>query len=152
MLRNPNIYTRKPQLYSHVLLFCLDLFPHGATPPPVDQDLIIIDASRSHSDTTHPIWLLWTSDRPNAVTSTRQHQTETSMPPVGFETRNTSKQAPQTQALERSATAFGLNHSSHSCQHWHYLLIHNVHKTAATNTGFFALGSFYIYHSNNIIQ
>ena len=40
--------------------------------PLVGQDLLMIETSRSHSDTPHSIRLLWTSDQPDAVTSTQQ--------------------------------------------------------------------------------
>jgi len=43
---------------------------------PVGQNLIC-KASSSHSDTPHSAGLLWTSDRPVAETSTRQHTTLT---------------------------------------------------------------------------
>jgi hypothetical protein len=43
--------------------------PNGAKPL-VGQGLIIIEASRSHSDTPHSVGLLWTSDQPDAQTST----------------------------------------------------------------------------------
>ena len=33
---------------------------------PVGQDLLIIEASRSHSDTPHSVGLIWTSDQPDA--------------------------------------------------------------------------------------
>jgi len=36
----------------------------------VGQDLLIIEASRSHSDPPHSVGFLWTSDQPNAETST----------------------------------------------------------------------------------
>jgi hypothetical protein len=39
--------------------------------------LLNIEASRPHSDTTHLVGLLWTSDQPYAETSTRQHTTIT---------------------------------------------------------------------------
>ena len=48
-----------------------------AQQPLVGQDLIIIEASRSHSDTPHSVGLLWTSDQPDAQTSTRQNTTLT---------------------------------------------------------------------------
>jgi len=41
-----------------------------ARQPVVDQGLLIIEASRSHSDTLRSIGLLWTSDQPDAETST----------------------------------------------------------------------------------
>jgi hypothetical protein len=37
------------------------------------QGLLIIEASRSHWDTPHPVGLLWTSDQPVTGTSTWQH-------------------------------------------------------------------------------
>jgi hypothetical protein len=45
--------------------------------PPVGQTLLIVEASRSHSDTPHSVGLLWTSDQPDAETSTWQHTTLT---------------------------------------------------------------------------
>ena len=36
----------------------------------VFQDLLFIQASRSHSDTPRSVGLLWTSDKPDAQTST----------------------------------------------------------------------------------
>jgi hypothetical protein len=38
--------------------------------PLVGQGLLIIEASRSNSDTPHAVGLLWTSDQPVAETST----------------------------------------------------------------------------------
>jgi len=43
----------------------------------VDQGLVIVEASRSHSDIPHLVGLLWTSDQPDAETSTWQHTTLT---------------------------------------------------------------------------
>jgi len=43
--------------------------------PPAGQGLLIIEASRLHSGTPHSVRLLWTSDQPNAETSTWQHVT-----------------------------------------------------------------------------
>jgi len=44
---------------------------------PVDQVLLIIDTSLSHSETPQSFGLLWTSDQPEADTSTWQHKTLT---------------------------------------------------------------------------
>jgi hypothetical protein len=44
-----------------------------AQQPLVGQGHLIIEASRSHSDTPHTVGLLWTSDQPDAETSTWQH-------------------------------------------------------------------------------
>jgi len=41
-----------------------------AQQPLVDQGLVIVDVSRSHSDTPHLVGLLWTSDQPDAETYT----------------------------------------------------------------------------------
>jgi len=43
-------------------------FYHSATPLE-GQDLLIVEDSRSHSDTTHSVGLRWTSDYPDAETS-----------------------------------------------------------------------------------
>jgi hypothetical protein len=43
----------------------------------VGHGLLIIVASRSHSDTPHSVGLLWTSEQPVAETSTWQHTTLT---------------------------------------------------------------------------
>jgi len=48
-----------------------------AQQPFMGQGLLIIEASRSHSDTSHSVGLLWTSDQPDAETSTWQHTTLT---------------------------------------------------------------------------
>jgi hypothetical protein len=41
-----------------------------AQQPAVDQGLLIIDASLSHSDTQHSVGLLWMSDQLDTETST----------------------------------------------------------------------------------
>ena len=96
--------------------------PHP--PPPtaqqsvVDQALIITQVSQSHS--FRHITLdrsLWTSDQPDADTSTRQSKTlkrQTSMPPVGFEPAIPGKERPQTHALDRAATGIGMKKVKHS--------------------------------------
>jgi hypothetical protein len=48
-----------------------------AQQPLVGQGLLIIEASRSHSDKPHSVELLRTSDQPDAETSTWQHTTFT---------------------------------------------------------------------------
>jgi hypothetical protein len=55
------------------------------------QFLLIIEASRSHSDTPHSVGLLWTSDQPNAETSIWQHTTL--FAPGGIRTHNPSTPA-----------------------------------------------------------
>jgi len=62
---------------SHIRL-CLCIFPtRMGQQPLVDQGLLIIEASRSHSDTLHSVGLLWASDRSDEETSNWQHTTFT---------------------------------------------------------------------------
>jgi hypothetical protein len=79
--------------------------------PLVGPGVLIIEASRSHSDTPHSVELLWTSDQPDVKTSTWQHTTltrdKTSMPPVGFEPTIPASERPQTHALGRAANGIG---------------------------------------------
>jgi len=41
------------------------------------QGPLTVEVLRSHSDTPHPVGLLWTSDQPDTEISTRQHTTLT---------------------------------------------------------------------------
>jgi hypothetical protein len=59
----------------------------------VGQGLLIIEASRSHSDTPHSVGLLWTRDRLNAETSTWQHTPPTSHPCLRRDSNSQSQQA-----------------------------------------------------------
>jgi len=62
--------------------------------PLVSQDLFIMEASSSHTNTPLSVGLLWTSDQPDAETSTSQHTTLTRdnfRAPGGIRTRNSSK-------------------------------------------------------------
>ena len=64
--------------------------------PLVSPDLLFVQVSRSHSDTPHSVGLLWTSDQPDAETSTRQNTTlTTDRHPYlgGIRTHNPSKRA-----------------------------------------------------------
>jgi hypothetical protein len=87
-----------------------------AQQPPVGQGLLIIEASRSRSDTPHSVGLLWTSDQPDADTSTWQHtnthKRQTPMPPEGFEPTIPASERPLTHALDGAATGIG-----NSCIH-----------------------------------
>jgi hypothetical protein len=47
-----------------------------ARQPLMGQDLLAMETSRSHSDTRHSVGLLWTSDQPDAETSTWQDKTQ----------------------------------------------------------------------------
>ena len=59
------------------------------------QGLLIIEASRSHSDTPHSVGLLWASDQPEEdLHLTAQHSQETDIHAQGgIPTRNPSKRA-----------------------------------------------------------
>jgi len=60
----------------------------------VGQVLLIIEASRSHSDTPHSVGLFWTSDQPDPVTANTLHPQQTdSHSQGGIRTRNPSKRA-----------------------------------------------------------
>jgi hypothetical protein len=81
-----------------------------AQQPLVGQGLLIIEASRSHSDIPQSVGLLWTSYQPVAETSTWQHNThkrQTSMNPAGFEPANPASERPQTHTLDRATNAIG---------------------------------------------
>ena len=84
-----------------------------AQQPLLGQDLLIIDASPSHSDThAHSVGLFWTSDQSDEETSTWQHTTLTTeifMYPVGFEPTIQANRRQHTHALDRAATGIGTN-------------------------------------------
>jgi hypothetical protein len=67
-----------------------------ALQPLVGHDLLIFEGSRSHTDTPHSVGLLWTSDQPDAETTTWQHTTLQGTDvhaPGGIRTHNPSKRA-----------------------------------------------------------
>ena len=67
-----------------------------AQEPPVGQGLLIIEDSRSHSDTPHSVGLLWTSNQPDAEASTwhTQHSQQTNVhAPDGIRNHNPSYRA-----------------------------------------------------------
>ena len=68
-------------------------------------------ASSAHSlDAPNSVGLLWTSDRPDAETSTWQYATltrDTSLPTAGFELAIPTSERPQTHALDLAATGTG---------------------------------------------
>jgi hypothetical protein len=65
--------------------------------PLVGQGLLVIIASRWHSDTPHTVGLIWTSDQPDAETSgpdNAQHSQETDIHALGgIRTHNPSSRA-----------------------------------------------------------
>ena len=78
---------------------------------PAGQGLLIIEASRSHSDTQHSVRLLCTNDQPDAETSTWQYTTlttdNTAIPPAGYEHTIPTNERQQNHALDRAATGIG---------------------------------------------
>ena len=66
-----------------------------AQQPLVDQGLLIVEDSRSHSGTPHAVGLLWTSDQPDAETFTWKHvilAENRHLCPGGMRTHNPRKQ------------------------------------------------------------
>ena len=73
----------------------------------VDLDLLIVEVSRSHSDPTHSVRLLWTNDRSVAETSAWQFSRlnrQTSMFSGRFEPGIPASDWPQIRALGREVT------------------------------------------------
>jgi len=80
----------------HTLLSFLYILFFIARQPLVGQGLLIVKTSRLHSDTPHSVGRLWTSDQPDAQSSTWQHTTLTTTDihaPGTIRTRIPSKRA-----------------------------------------------------------
>jgi hypothetical protein len=79
--------------------------------PIVGQGLLIVETSRSYSDTPHSAGLLWTSHQPKAETATytthNTYKRQTSMLPAGFEAAIPASERPQNHTLDRAATGIG---------------------------------------------
>ena len=76
--------------------------------PPVGQNLLIIEASSLHSDTSHSVGLLWTSDQSDAETYTGQYSTfAMDRHPCSRWDSKPKSQRPQTPTLDRAATGTG---------------------------------------------
>jgi hypothetical protein len=89
-----------------------------AQQPPEAQGLLIVEDSRSHSDTPHMVGLLWTSDQLGTEIFTWQHTTlatdrQTSMPPVGFEPAIPPSDRPQTHALDLAVAGTAIMRVTH---------------------------------------
>jgi hypothetical protein len=95
------------QMFTKYKQYNILFFYHDATTL-LGQDLHIIEDSRSHSDAPQSVGLLWTSDQPDAETTTSkntQHSQQTNINVLGRNrTRNPSRPRPQTHALDRAAT------------------------------------------------
>ena len=98
---------RPKQLYIYIYIFIYFLCASTQFRVVASSDR----TSQSHSDTPHSVGLLWTSDRPEAETSTcTTHNTrkrQTTVPPAGFESTIPASERPQTHALDRPASGIG---------------------------------------------
>jgi len=78
----------------------------------VGQELLVIEASRSHSDTPQSVGVLWTGYQPDAGTSASQHTTlkrdRYLWSQVGFEPTVIASKQPQTHALDGATTGNGI--------------------------------------------
>jgi hypothetical protein len=85
-------YSGGGESYQHIRTQC-NFFM--AQQPVVGQEVLIVVASRLHSDTPHSVGLLWTSDRPIAETydNTQHSQVTDVHSPGGIWTRDRSKRA-----------------------------------------------------------
>jgi hypothetical protein len=79
-----------------------------AQQPMVGQNLHIIEASQSHSDTPQSVGLLWMSDR-SVTQTTTQHalKRQISVAPAGLESEIPASERPQTQVLDCAVTEIG---------------------------------------------
>jgi len=68
------------------------IFFYMAQQPPVGQALLIIEVSRSHSETPHSVGRLWTNDQHDAEKNIRHSQETDILAVGGIRTRNPQKQ------------------------------------------------------------
>jgi hypothetical protein len=109
----------------------IDICSPIAPLPPAERDLLIIEATRSHSDTPQSVGLLWTSDRPAADTSTWQHTQHSQQmnihDPIGIRTRNPSNLATADSRLipygHRDRPFVGDTEKNQSYQSWYQWLM-----------------------------
>ena len=103
MQRESCSHVRNP----HVKVF---LFWGGAAQPLVGQGLVVIEDSRSHSDTPQSVDILWTTYQPDLTTLNTQKR-HTSVSLTGFEPAFPASKRPQTHALDRLATGISLTYN-----------------------------------------
>jgi len=87
---------RGPCLINELIKLLIAYYFSMTRQSPLGQGLVIVEASRSHLDTPHWVWLIWTSDQPEAETCTRQHTTlttDTHQCHGGIRTRSPSERA-----------------------------------------------------------
>ena len=74
------------------------------------QGFLIVQASRSYSDTTHCVGLLWTRGQPDAEKKNPKiHKRQDFHGPAGFEPTVPANERPQTHALDREATGMDIH-------------------------------------------
>jgi hypothetical protein len=76
--------------------------------PLVELDLLIIETSLSHTDTTHSVGFFWKSDHTDLSTG-NNHNRQISIPQAGFDLAIPASERPQTHthALDRAAIGVG---------------------------------------------
>jgi len=100
--------------------------------PPVGQDLLIIEVSRSHSDTPQSVGLLWTSDQPDSETSTWQQTTHNTQ--HSQHTTHTTQNTHNTQHLQQTTLTTHNTHTTLTTHNTHITLTtHNTHTTLTTH-------------------
>ena len=78
-----------------------------AQQPLLGQGLVVLEASRSHSDTPPPLDEWSARRRDLYLTTHNTHKRQASMLSAGFEPANPASERPQTHALARAVTEFG---------------------------------------------
>ena len=78
-----------------------------AQQPLMGQGLVVLEASRSHSDTPPPLDEWSARRRDLYLTTHNTHKRQASMLSAGFEPANPASERPQTHALDRAVTEFG---------------------------------------------
>jgi hypothetical protein len=78
----------------------------------VGQALLIIESSRTRSNTLHSVGLLWTSDQPDVQTATSQHSKQTDIQaPARFELAIPASELPQTHGLVCADTGIDIGYT-----------------------------------------
>ena len=97
-----NVSTDRQLICPEFLHFPRCNSPPRCDNPPVGQGLVIIESSRSYSDTPHSVGLLWMSDQSDAepLPDNKRHVQQTDIHASGgIRTRNHSKRAAVGQRL-----------------------------------------------------
>ena len=106
IFRKFGVRKRNQSFNLHLYKTPIQFFSPMARQSLVGQGLLLVEVSRSHSDTRQSLGILWTSDRPVAKTSTRRHTilTRDNVRVLSqFRERNPRKRRQQTHAWDRAA-------------------------------------------------